>query len=115
MQRTDLPGSPRGTIAYTSGWKMGHGGRHYRRIVSLTPEIQTSALLNRPIRVWVLVVTDHTAPDHKHYAPDLDVVTEATLYTVPGALAALGEAMGAAVAAGYANKADLERVPRPLQ
>jgi hypothetical protein len=115
MQRTDLPGSPRGTIAYASGWKMGLGGRQYRRIVSLTPEVQTSALLNRPIRVWVLIVTDHTAPDHKHYAPDVNVITEATLYTVPGALAALGDAMRAAVDAGYAIKADLERVPRPLQ
>ena len=115
MQRTDLPGSPRGTIAYASGWTTRSGGRQYRRIVSLTPEIQNSALLQRPIRVWVLVVTDHSAIDHHLYSQDHNVVHEAVLHTRPSALVALGEAMAAAVTDGYAVKADLERVPRPLQ
>lgn len=113
MQRTDLPGSPTGTIAYTSGWKMGPGGRHYRRIVSLTPETHRSALLGRPIRVWALVVTDHSDADG--YAPDHRIITDTTLHSIPTALAALGDAMREAVADGYAVKADLERVPRPLQ
>lgn len=110
MQPVALAGSPRGTVAYMSGWMTGRRGELKRRIISLTP--RTKVNLVARVVVWDLVVTDHT---DVHTSGDHDIIADKTLETLPDALDALMDAMRQAITDGYAVKFDLERVPRPTR
>lgn len=110
-------GTPAQTTYY-GDWRFGPDGYQHRRIISLTVDIvdishidpASAPLLPRKVPQWSIVVTDHSTG----HLGQPEVVTDQTVSAVRAALNLLRDAMRQAVADGYADKADIERVPRPL-
>ncbi len=110
-------GTPAQTT-YFGDWHTGADGYQHRRIITLVVDIVDIrklhpthiALLPRKVPQWSIVVTQHSTGN----PADPKVLTDQTVADVHAALKLLREAMVQAIRDGFADKADLERVPTPL-
>lgn len=99
------------TVLYFGDWHTGRGGHLERRIISITVEmVDADRLIPNRVPRWSVVATQQSSGT----AGSADVLTDFTTDDRDAAIAALGEAMRQAVTDGWADKRDLERVPRPV-
>lgn len=110
-------GTPSQTIYY-SDWRFGADGYQHRRIISVSVDIvdvshirpTEAPLLPRKVPQWSVVATDMTSAN----LAEVKVVSDQTVAHAAAAMKVLYAAVKRAIADGYADKRDLERVPVPL-
>lgn len=114
-------GTPQQTTYYGE-WHTGRDGYQHRRIFTLTVDTvyvsrqatgegrQGVRLLPRVVTEWSVVVTQHSSVN----GADPKVLAGHTVASGKAALNLLWEAMRQAVKDGYADRADLDRVPQPV-
>lgn len=97
-------------VTYFGDWHTGKGGHAERRIISITLEhVLADRMMPTRVPRWSVVVTQQS----RATTGGVDVLTDITTADRTEALAALEAAMRTAVDDGWAEKRDLERVPRP--
>lgn len=114
-------GTPQQTTYY-GDWHTGRDGYQHRRIFTLTVDTlyvsrrinidgrPANPLLPRTATKWSVVVTQHSSVN----GADPLVLADHTVASGRAALNLLWEAMRQAVKDGYADRADLDRVPQPV-
>lgn len=107
---------------YYGDWRTGRDGYQHRRVFTMTVDTiyvsrrvtrggQLAApLLPRTATQWSVVVTDHSTAN----PADPKILADHTIASGKAAVNLLWAAMKQAVADGYADLVDLDRVPQPI-
>lgn len=95
---------------YFSPWRRHASGLDVRRIISIARNTRPTPLRTGKVVTWAVVVVEHYSDGERG-----PVLVDEDFDSYLPALAALTDAMKAAIADGYAERTDLERIPRSPQ